>query len=148
VKTTIFALLFITLVVALGVMKLPSTLTPAYRPEPMLGIAVDKNLRVIAIEPNSPALKVGVEIGDLLLDLTWFSFSNNIRRDSSMIDKSPIPFSDRQRIRALMDYEYLLKLRVQRGSQILEFTIQPTVPIWRKYSEPTPTPLWGPDTRF
>ena len=120
----------------------------AQRNPAFLGIIVDKELQVIAIEPHSPALDVGVQVGDLLLDLTWFTFSNNVRNNDSKIDKSPVPFTDRKRIAALMDYEYLLKLRVRRGSEILEFIVQPTVPVWRKYSEPTPTPLWPPNRLY
>jgi hypothetical protein len=117
-------------------------------PPPLLGIAVDRHLQVIAVEPNSPGLKAGVQVGDVLLDLTWFAYSNNIRRDGHNIDRSPVPFTDRARIQQLMDYEYLLKLRVQRGSQIIEVVIQPTVPVWRKFDEPTPTPLWPPNDLF
>jgi hypothetical protein len=117
-------------------------------PPPLLGIVVDEKLQVIALEPHSPALKAGVQVGDILLDLTWFTFSNKVRNDHSKIDKSTIPFTDRKRIQELMDYEYLLKLRVQRGSQVVELIIQPTVPVWRKYSDPTPTPLWPPNDLF
>lgn len=115
--------------------------TLANRPEPMLGIVTDSHHQVIAIEPNSPALIAGVHPGDLLLDLTWKSFSNNVRRNRSGIEMAPIPFSDRERIRTLMDFEYILILRVNRANQIVELEIQPNVPIWRKYAEATPTPI-------
>lgn len=119
-----------------------------YTPEPRLGIAVDHNLTVISVEPYSPALNAGVQVGDVLVDLTWFSFSNNIRRNDRGINKSPVPFTDSDGIDDLMDFEYLLKLRVKRGGQIVEMTIQPTVPIWRNYPEPTPTPLPPSDKLF
>jgi hypothetical protein len=112
----------------------------------MLGIVADSNYQVIAVEPNSPALTAGVQTGDILLDLTWESFSNNVRRNRSGIEMAPIPFSDRERIRTLMDFEYILTLRVRRANQIVALAIQPNVPIWRKYSEATPTPI--PITHF
>ena len=119
-----------------------------YTPEPRLGIAVDQNLTVISIEPYSPALNAGVQVGDVLLDLTWFSFSNNAPHNDSGINKSTVPFTNGEGIDNLMDFEYLLKLRVKRGGQIVEMTIQPTVPIWRTYPEPTPTPLPSIDKLF
>lgn len=121
---------------------------PRDPPPPLLGIVVDQNLQVIGLEPNSPGLKAGVQVGDILLDITWFAFSNSIRRNKSNIEMATVPFTDRQRIKALMDYEYLLRMRVKRGDQIVELIIQPAIPIWRKFNEPTPTPLWPPNDLF
>jgi len=117
-------------------------------PDPMLGIEVDQNLQVVSVEPYSPALKAGIQPGDILIDLTWFSFSNNIRHDDHDIDKSTIPFTDVEGISALMDFEYLLKLRLTRAGQIVKVVIQPSVPIWRKYPDPTPTPIPSSDRLF
>lgn len=38
---------------------------------PVLGVITDKDLQVIEIEPGSAAEKAGVQVGDILLDLTW-----------------------------------------------------------------------------
>ena len=107
----------------------------------MLGIMADQSLQVIAIEPNSPALLARVQEGDILIDFTLDSFLHNVPRNRTEIEMATIPFSDRERIRTLMDFEYTLILRVKRANQTVEFEIQPNVPVWRKYSDPTPTPI-------
>lgn len=137
-KAIIFALLSVLVMAACGVEK----------PPPLLGIAANEYQQVIDIEPNSPALEAGVQVGDILLDLTWFNFSYNVGIRDRQIDKSPIPFTDRERIKLLMDNEYLLRLRVKRDNQVIELIIQPTIPLWRKFGEPTATPLWPPNDLF
>jgi hypothetical protein len=38
---------------------------------PQLGIVADGDLRIIEIQPESAAEKAGLQLGDILLDLTW-----------------------------------------------------------------------------
>lgn len=40
-------------------------------PAPQLGVVTDENFRVIDVRPNSSAASAGVQVGDVLLDLTW-----------------------------------------------------------------------------
>ena len=40
-------------------------------PGPELGITADRELKVIAVYPGSAAEKAGVQIGDILVDVTW-----------------------------------------------------------------------------
>ena len=40
-------------------------------PAPELGITADPELKVVAVYPGSAAEKAGVQIGDILVDLTW-----------------------------------------------------------------------------
>lgn len=54
------------------------TATPRYKvtvsgvsPGPDIGVTVDEEFRVVDIARNSAAEKAGVQVGDILLDLTW-----------------------------------------------------------------------------
>lgn len=38
---------------------------------PQLGVVADGDLRIIEIQPGSAAEKAGLQLGDILLDLTW-----------------------------------------------------------------------------
>lgn len=204
--------------------------SPALHAAPDLGVMTDADFKVVDLLPSGPALAAGVQVGDVLLDLTWIPSDARVvlpppdivyvdpggfmvdpmgnpyvdatgRRltldeafgapgppspldggnmqpsplttprptvvppisvlvlpgnrpyqpvgplAADVIEKDTVPFTaeNARRIRGLATYGVPLKLRVQRGDQVLEFTITPTYPASR-YVEPppgapTPTPI-------
>jgi hypothetical protein len=64
-----------------------------------------------------------------------------------IIDKSPIPFTERERVKELIRHEDVLKLRLKRGDQVVEITIQAAPPASRPNAL-TATPLWPPNDLF
>lgn len=135
-------------------------------PAPLLGIVVDENLRVIDLEPGSPAEKAEIQKGDVLFDLTWVATATQDEANAEeapavdennrivtpipperVIDTSPILFTDKEKINELIRSGAIVKLRLQRGDQIMEITMQAARPAIRPNAI-TATPLWEPNDLF
>jgi membrane-associated protease RseP (regulator of RpoE activity) len=66
----ILAILFM-IVGCAGGGAVPGVMTHGISPSPELGITADPELKVVAVYPGSAAEKAGVQIGDILVDVTW-----------------------------------------------------------------------------
>jgi hypothetical protein len=160
-------------------------------------VTANENLQVIQVEPGSAAEKAGVQVGDILLDLTWIPsdapayspessdvvYTDTARIEDateamtdtlaagiapisilatpvlpvavapipppveSYIETETVPFTDSVRIISLAGVGVPLKLRLQRGDQVLELTITPTPRVGHPLApgEPTRTPVWPPN---
>ena len=209
--------------------------SPALHAAPDLGVMTDADFKVVDLLPSGPALAAGVQVGDVLLDLTWIPSDARVvlpppdivyvdpggfmvdpmgnpyvdatgrrltleeasgapgpprPREGGAVQSSPLPTptpiltptvvqpisvlvlpgnrpyqppvgpraadviekdtvsftaENTRRIHGLAAYGVPLKLRIQRGDQVMELTITPTDPASR-YVEPppgapTPTPI-------
>jgi hypothetical protein len=118
-----------------------------------LGIAVDKNLQVVAVEADSAATKAGVQVGDVLVSLTWVlseaptelpgTETDGTSSTATVLTTVPVtataapmlppagvenkivPFTAKNDIRTLISYGVPLRLEVIRQGQTLQLTIIP-----------------------
>jgi hypothetical protein len=148
----LIALLIMQLITLLG----GCTTLPRYRgvavggnEENVLGVTVDENLQVLAIAAGSAAQHAGVEIGDVLVSLTWvlseapealpateddaavaattasFTSTGTVLRPPPGVENKTIPFTDGDGIRMLASYGVPLRLQFIRRGQALASTIIP-----------------------
>ena len=120
---------------------------------PQMGVVADENLRVVEVLPGKAAEAAGLQVGDILLDLTWIPSdapayvpegSDTILLDAqgsplpipvgvpaipppveSYIEKETVPFTDIDRIISLVAVGVPLRLRLLRGDQVLELVVTP-----------------------
>jgi hypothetical protein len=111
-----------------------------------LGITMDADLRVVAIDPSSAATKAGVEVGDQLIDLTWVlseapeglttaaedggtgPVSTTVLRPPPGVEFKTVPFTAPDDIRAMISYGLPLRLQVARAGEVQALTITPAPP--------------------
>jgi hypothetical protein len=55
---------------------------------PVLGIVTDDQLRVVEVIPNSAAEQAGVQVGDVLLDLTWIPSATPIPAETVVVPEA------------------------------------------------------------
>jgi hypothetical protein len=129
---------------------------------PEIGLIADDGLRVVEVELGSAAETAGLQVGDILLDLTWIpsdapayepegsdtslldAFGSPVPLPpgapaipppvESYIDKDTVLFTEVRRIKSLATYGVPLRLRLMRGDQLLELVVTPTVPSPRPHA--------------
>lgn len=137
-----------------------SSVVSASWPAPVLGVVVDAENRVVAIDRDSAAEAAGLQQGDILLDVRLADEALAVARSASapftdpdaahhLIGRSSqyregvtLAATEEERLRPLP-----LKLRVQRGKQVMELDITPTRPRTPP-GEPAPTPVYEPFNSF
>lgn len=113
-----------------------------------LGVTLDEELRVVAIDPDSAATAAGVELGDQLVDLTWVlsevptDVANAADAQSGNVVTAPseplrpppgvefktVPFTAPDEIREMISYGVPLSLQVMRDGESHTLTIVPAPP--------------------
>lgn len=108
-------------------------------PAPEMGVVVDENMKVVDIDVGSPAEKVDIQKGDVLISIGGAPFTEKEKADA-VIHESPGEAA----------YEALAKgeewqgkvwpLVLERNGEKIELQIMPAPGAWWGLS-PTPTPM-------
>jgi membrane-associated protease RseP (regulator of RpoE activity) len=102
-------------------------------PAPVLGVVVDRNLKVIDVESGSAAEKAGVQRGDVLKKL-----------DSTILTSPVVAMNTaRQKIQSKPGQK--IDVMLQRGGQDILLQVLPAPPVSRgTFDHPAPTPTAVP----
>jgi hypothetical protein len=135
---------------------------------PEFGIITDENFQVVDIVPHSAASKAGMQVGDVLVDMTWVKMeAQPACNDTLELDangsplitfsalpipalvvepehpEGAVPFANQDRIRSMIGYGATMMFRLERGDREIELTIRPEGLGARPYTpgDPTATPI-------
>lgn len=117
-------------------------------PAPEMGLVVDEKLNVVDIDAGSPAEKVGIQKGDVLISIGGVPFTEKEKADAVIQE-----FPGEAAYEALAKGEEwqgkLWPLVLERNGEKIEVTIMPAPPgVWWGLSPlPTPTPM-NPEEPF
>jgi hypothetical protein len=124
-----------------------------------MGILTDETFTVVDVFDRTAAEVAGVQVGDVLLDLTLVSIGEELvcndtiqpektpptvqpvrpPRDTSRYPTGSVQFSELEAIHTLIDYGLTLKLRVQRNGETIDLMIEPGNHLQVTPGAPTPT---------
>jgi predicted metalloprotease with PDZ domain len=105
----------------------------ATSPGDELGVVVDKDMKVLDVEPGSAAEKAGVQVGDVLDTVEGVSVGKDKDKVKNLIRE---PKKDKK-----------LKLKLKRADKDMEVDISPAPPVPRPGAA-TPTPVFAPQDYF
>ena len=98
-----------------------------------LGVVVDKEMKVLGVEPGGAAEKAGVQVGDVLDSVDGISLGKD--KDKAK-DKIHEPKAGKK-----------LKLKLKRADKDLDLDVSPAPPAPHP-GGPTPTPVFAPQDYF
>lgn len=82
-----------------------STVISGSMAAPNFGIIADRDLKVVAFNPGSPAQESGMQLGDVLLDIRPTEQTAEQVED---IAREPVSFKDRSAVRAMIRETYII----------------------------------------
>jgi predicted metalloprotease with PDZ domain len=103
-------------------------------PQPVLGIVIDNDGKILYVEPGSASERAGLESGDILISIDGFSVT-----------------SERDKVRELIrsnTEEMKMEIQYQRGENVIVTQITPSQKIQNSDDQTpklTPTPVFPPE---
>lgn len=148
-----------------SVAQYPTIIVDGSAPREVVGVVIDKNLTVIAVEPDSAAKQSGIEVGDVVLEINGQAIKNidDVKKEISEVvvvlpTDSPESAKLSQEVKDATAVAYIKSSLASKNVDKIVITIMRnkenklTIDVDKKpqvgTSEATPTPVSSSDLYF